>query len=251
MFLQIGEHQTIVVSSAELAKEVMQTHELVFASRVESIATKILSYDCSGFAFKPFGDQWRELRKICVVGLLSKKRVQSFRSKREEEVSNIIRSIASNAESVINLTDTVLSLTYKITSKIIFGNKCKEQGIFISIAKEMAVASAGANIADLFPSIKFLHLISGVKSQLEKIHQQVDRILSNIVEEFNARSTSGKSEEDADLVDVLLKVQENGNLQFPLTTNNIKAIILVSIFLPSTSLEFNVSINLSSNGEND
>lgn len=96
--------------------------------------------------------------------------------------------------------------------------------------KEFAVAAAGSNTADLFPSIKFLQLIAGVKSQVEKIHQQADKIISNIIEERETRLKTGKSEEDGDLVDVLLRDQENGNLQFPMTVKTIKAVIFVIIF---------------------
>ncbi|KAK9221000.1 hypothetical protein WN944_009424 [Citrus x changshan-huyou] len=192
MCLQIGDHPTILVSSPQSAKAVMQTHDEFFATRVETVATKIMTYDFSGVSFAPYGDQWIELRKICTMELSSKKRDQSFRYDREEEVSEVIRSIASKAGS------------------------------------EFAVAAAGSNTADLFPSIKFLQLIAGVKSQVEKIHQQADKIISNIIEERKTRLETGKSEEDRDLVDVLLRDQENGNLQFPMTIKTIKAEIFAA-----------------------
>ncbi|XP_038686840.1 cytochrome P450 71D11-like [Tripterygium wilfordii] len=42
MHLQFGEVPTLVVSSAEYAKEVMQTHDITFASRPRLNALKIL-----------------------------------------------------------------------------------------------------------------------------------------------------------------------------------------------------------------
>lgn len=85
-----------------------------FATRVETVATKIMTYDFSGVSFAPYGDQWIELRKLCTMELSSKKRDQSFRYDREEEVSEVIRSIASKAGSVTNLSDIVSSLAYNL-----------------------------------------------------------------------------------------------------------------------------------------
>jgi hypothetical protein len=41
---------------------------------------------------------------------------------------------------------------------------------------------------------------------------------------------TGADEEEHDLVDVLLGIQDQGDTEFSLTDNNIKAIILVSMF---------------------
>ncbi|XP_031265070.1 premnaspirodiene oxygenase-like [Pistacia vera] len=227
MHLQLGEISAVVVSSPEFAKEVMRTHDVNFASRPRILAPDIMSYGSTDIAFAPYGDYWRQLRKICTLELLSTKRVLSFRFIREEEVSTLVDWIASKAGSPVNLTEKVHSLTYGITSRAAFGNKWKDQDLFISIIKEASVAAGGFNIADLFPSIKFLESVSGIRPKLEKMHKQTDRIIENIINEHKkGQATLKIGEEDEDLVDVLLKVQEHGDLEFPLTTENIKAVIL-------------------------
>lgn len=107
-------------------------HICIKASRCSS---KIMSYDYSDVIFSPYGDYWRQLRKICISELLNIKRVQSFWSIREEEVSNLIKLIDSRAGSVINLIDEVNSLMYCITSSAAFGNKCKDQELFVEVGE--------------------------------------------------------------------------------------------------------------------
>ncbi|KAJ4725250.1 Cytochrome P450 [Melia azedarach] len=228
MHLQLGQIPTVVVSSPEFAKEVMKTHDVIFASRPQTLPTKIMSYDFTDIIFSPYGDYWRQLRKICVSELLSTKRVQSFRSVREGEVSNLINWISSKGGSVINLTDKVYALMYGITSRAAFRNKSRDQEAFVSVIEETTKVAAGFNIADLFPSIGLLQSITGVRSHVERLHQEADRILENIIGEHKKRNETlknGKSEEDEDLVDVLLRIQEHGDLELPLSTDNIKAVI--------------------------
>ncbi|TXG67930.1 hypothetical protein EZV62_009205 [Acer yangbiense] len=231
MHLQLGEISTVVVSSPELTKEVMKTHDVIFASRPEFLVSKVLFYGSTDIAFSPYGDYWRQLRKICSLELLSTKRVQSFQSIREEVVSNLIDWISSKAGSPIYLTDRLHSLTYGVTSRAAFGKRYKEQKSFVSIVIETTKLASGFNVADLFPSIEgLLQWISGIRPQLEKIHQESDIILENIISEHKkARATldlGNKHEKNnEDLVDVLLKVQELEDSEFHLTTNNIKAVI--------------------------
>ncbi|CAL5392569.1 unnamed protein product [Camellia sinensis] len=229
MHLQLGEMSTIVVSSPEIAREVLKTHDIVFAQRPYSFASRILSYDSQNIVFSPYGDYWRQMRKICIMELLSVKRVQSFQTIREEEVLNLVKSISLNKTSPINLTKKIFSLTYGVTARAAFGGKSKGQEAFISIVEEVGDLTGGFTIVDMYPSVKLFQVISGIRRTLEKMHKRIDQILENILNEHRERkriTESGKGEAEEDLVDVLLRIQKHGDLEFPLTDNNIKAVIL-------------------------
>ncbi|KAK3199948.1 hypothetical protein Dsin_023363 [Dipteronia sinensis] len=233
MHLQAGEISTIVVSSPDAAKDVMQTRGGIFATRGHYQAADIVSYDCTSIFFAPYGDYWRQLKKMFVSEILSKKRVQFIQSIREEDMSNLINWIASKAGSPVNLTDNLHSSSYNITSKAAFGRKSKNQVILMSLMKRVMILATRADIADMFPSSKFLQCISVVRCQLERLHQEVDQILENIINEHKdkARSEFGKREvDDEDLVDILLKVQEHDDSEFHLTIDNIKSVIIDVFF---------------------
>ncbi|MFQ6650422.1 hypothetical protein Gotur_022872 [Gossypium turneri] len=220
MHLQLGQVSTVVVSSAEMAKEIMKTHDIVFANRPFLVVSMITTYECTDIAFSPYGNYWRHLRKICTEELLSAARVNSFQSIREEEVLNLIETIKSNEGLAVNLSEKVFSMIYSITARVAFGKKCKNQDAFVSVISEESKVNSGFLVSEFFPSLKFLDVVSGLKHRVEKIHGEADRILGNIVNDHKESIAKGKRE---DLVDVLLRLQENGEV--PLTDNNIKAII--------------------------
>jgi len=232
MHLQLGEVSTVVISSAEFAREVMKTHDIHFATRPKVLAIEILSYNSTSIAFSPYGNYWRQLRKICTLELLSLKRVNSYQPIREEVFSNLIKSIASENGSPINFTEVVLSSIYTIVSRAAFGNKCKDQEKFTSVVKESVKIAGGFDLGDLFPSCKWLQHVTGLRPKLEKFHRQTDEILENIIDEHKrAKNTKVKSDQGEvaeDLVDVLLKYEDGSDQDFSLTKDNVKAIILVS-----------------------
>ncbi|GMN32054.1 hypothetical protein TIFTF001_044648 [Ficus carica] len=126
MYMKIGQVPTIVVSTPEFAKMVMRTHDVIFASRPRNLTSEILLYDSTDIVFAPYGEYWRQLRKICMQELLSTSRVESFRPIREEEMLSIVELIASTAGSAINLTERIKYSTYSITSKAAFGKKSED-----------------------------------------------------------------------------------------------------------------------------
>ncbi|KAH1163677.1 hypothetical protein AAZX31_01G166400 [Glycine max] len=230
MHLQLGEISSVVVSSPNMAKEIMKTHDLAFVQRPQFLPAQILTYGQSDIAFAPYGDYWRQMKKICVSELLSAKRVQSFSDIREDETAKFIESVRTSEGSPVNLTNKIYSLVSSAISRVAFGNKCKDQEEFVSLVKELVVVGAGFELDDLFPSMK-LHLINGRKAKLEKMQEQVDKIVDNILKEHQEKRERARREgrvdlEEEDLVDVLLRIQQSDNLEIKITTTNIKAIIL-------------------------
>ncbi|KAI5571738.1 hypothetical protein BDE02_11G114600 [Populus trichocarpa] len=123
----------------------------------------------------------------------------------------------------------IFSLENGITARTSIGNKCKNQEAFLPIVDELTEALGGFNMIDIFPSSKFIYMVSRVRSRLERMHREADEILESIISERRANSALAskmdKNEED-DLLGVLLNLQDHGNLEFQLTTSAIKAIIL-------------------------
>jgi len=234
MHLQLGEVFTVVVSSAECAKEVMKTHDLVFASRPLILASQIIGYDATNISFSPYGNYWRQLRKICTAELFTPKRLSSFKPIREEELSTLIKMIASENGSPFNLSEALLTSNYAIISRAAFGKTCREQDEYISVQKEVLKAAGGFDIGDLFPSATWLQNFTGLRPTLERLHQKSDEILEDIIREHKDAKSKGKDglvEAEEDLVDVLLTFQDDGgdNQDIYLTDDNIKAIIDVRI----------------------
>ncbi|KAJ7960903.1 Cytochrome P450 [Quillaja saponaria] len=229
MHLQLGELSNVIVSSPEFAKEVMKTHDVIFANRPYLLAARVMTYDSTSISFSPYGSYWRQLRKICTIELLTLKRVQSFQFIREEEVSGLMETIVSNEGSVINLSKLLIALTNAITSRAAFGKKSKDGQGFASFMDEVIKLAEGFYIADLYPSIKALQVITGLKPKLGKMHKEIDRILDNIIKEHKESklvNESSSAEKDENLLDVLLNVQAKNDLELPLTDNNVKAVLL-------------------------
>lgn len=59
MLLKFGEVSVVVASSREAAKEVLKTHDAVFATRPQTTTFKILSKGGQGIALAPYGEHWR------------------------------------------------------------------------------------------------------------------------------------------------------------------------------------------------
>lgn len=198
MHLQVGELSNIVVSSLEIAQEMMKTHDVNFAQRPSLLATSF--YECANFIFAPYGDNWRQLRRICTQELLNARRVQSFQSIREEEVSNLLGYLYSCSNSTINLSKKIFSLTYGITAKAAFGKKCKDQEDFIAVVKEGMKISGGFSVSEVFPSQK-MALLPTLEENLHKADKIADRIIDECREDKAATTNKGKANS---LLDVLL-----------------------------------------------
>ncbi|OVA20568.1 Cytochrome P450 [Macleaya cordata] len=229
MLLHMGQFQTLIVSSPEMATEIMKNQDLVFANRPFTAAAKAFLYGCIDIGFAPYGEYWRQVRKICVLELLSIKRVQSFRFVREEEVTVLIQKISSSCSrgDVINLSEMLLTVSNNIVSRCALGAKYEgaHENRFGELSRQAMKLMGAFSFADFFPSLRWMDVVTGLSGRLKRVSQELDTFLDQVIDEhLLPKSKNHNQQEDKeDLIDILLLAQkDNTNL----ARDNIKAIIL-------------------------
>ncbi|XWS21260.1 hypothetical protein CRYUN_Cryun30bG0040400 [Craigia yunnanensis] len=75
LFIQFGSRPVLVVSSPSAAEECFTKNDVVFANRPRLLAGKHLGYDYTTLVWAPYGDHWRNLRRVTSLELLSSNRV--------------------------------------------------------------------------------------------------------------------------------------------------------------------------------
>ncbi|CAA3018455.1 premnaspirodiene oxygenase-like [Olea europaea subsp. europaea] len=228
MHIKLGEVSAIVVSSPRIAKEIMKTNDVAFSDRAELMIAKILLHNCSDIASAPYGEYWRQMRKLCISEFLCSKKVRSFHTLMENEASKLILSIRSSAGLQINLTEHILAVESGIICMATVGRICKDQNSIIMTIKEAVSIAGFFNVADVFPSMKFLHFLCGSERKLNRMQRRTDAILEDIIQQHQERKGQSKSSEsmEEDILDIFLRISANKALPVPITRNNIKANIL-------------------------
>lgn len=83
----------MVVSSSELAKEVLKEKDQQLADRHRSRSAAKFSRDGKDLIWADYGPHYVKVRKVCTLELFSPKRLESLRPIREDEVTAMVESI--------------------------------------------------------------------------------------------------------------------------------------------------------------
>ncbi|XP_039146023.1 cytochrome P450 71A1-like [Dioscorea cayenensis subsp. rotundata] len=243
MHLQLGQIPAIIVSSPEVASEVMKTHDLAFCSRPATPVMMKFSYNGSDMAFTKYGEHWRQLKRLGTLEILSMKRVQHFRNVREEEVHVLIQNIRrSCSQEPVNLSEMFLCMSNNIICREVFGKRFSDDGQcnrseHHDLVLEIIELMGGFFLADFFPSFKWLSVVTGLQGKLERNFKRMNEFFEREIEEhsLSMKNDLGRDDkEEDDFVDVLLKSQKDStNLGFSLTRDQIKGVLL-NMFLGGT-----------------
>lgn len=230
VFLKFGEVPVVVASSREAAKEVMKTHDAVFATRPQTATIKMLTKQAMAIALAPYGDHWRQLRKICVLELLSARRVQSFRPVREEEAARLVQAVSSTSSPLVNLSALLDAYGVDTAVHSIMGNrlKVKDRDAFLRYIDEGIRLVGDFSLADLFPSSWLAGALSWKAHRAEAFLERLYAFLDCIIREHIERRSQEEEALQEDLIDVLLRIRSQGSNKSPLTMGAIKAFVIVS-----------------------
>nr|BAJ96133.1 predicted protein [Hordeum vulgare subsp. vulgare] len=229
MLLRLGAVPTLVVSSPSAAQAVLRTHDHVFASRAYSPVTEILFYGPSDVAFCPFGEHWRQVKKIATTHLLTNKKVTLVLAKISDAASRC---------TAIDLSDLLSAFACDIVCRVVSGKLFRKQGhnkLFRELIDANALLIGGFNLEDYFPKLVKLDIIKRmVCAKARKVNKMWDDLLNNLIDEHASKLTLLEhNKEENDFIDVLLTIQHEYNL----TRDHIKAQLAV-MFEAGTDTSF-------------
>uniref|UniRef100_A0A453EHM4 Cytochrome P450 71A1 n=1 Tax=Aegilops tauschii subsp. strangulata TaxID=200361 RepID=A0A453EHM4_AEGTS len=212
LLLRLGRVPAVVVSSPAAAEEVMKARDLAFASRPRSAMADRLLYG-RDVAFAPYGEYWRQARRVCVVHLLSPLRILSFRGVREEEAAALVERVrgAGAGGAVVDLCELLVAYANTVVSRAAFGDD-SARGLYEEGNKGRE--------------------LRGMEGKIRRTFKALDGVLEKVIDDHRRRRQAGQQTGDdggdhRDFVDVLLDVNETDNdAGMRLNTTEIKAIIL-------------------------
>lgn len=211
----------------------MKTHDTVFSSRPVVKASMEFLYGGKDLVFAPYGDHWRQMRKICATNLFNAKRVQIFRDVADEETTIMVNKIKrlSSLREDVNLSEIILGVNNNIISRTTIG-KCLEQKEGAKMFSEVANLFGAINFEDLFPSLRWIDLVTGLTRRMRKTSRQAHNLLDEVIEEH----LTSKSERK-DLVDILLQCENDSTLGTEFTRENMRSVLL-DMFVGGTDTSY-------------
>ncbi|XP_007014919.2 PREDICTED: (S)-N-methylcoclaurine 3'-hydroxylase isozyme 1 isoform X2 [Theobroma cacao] len=149
--LKMGIKPAIVISSPEMASEILKEKEGMFSSRTITEAIRVVSYDAHSIIFSPYGPRWKALRRILITELLSPKAFEQFEPVRTTQVHGLLKYlyILSKSSTQVNIAESAFTALANLVSNILCskslfdnskpeGRKMKE--MFWEMIKEMFIA---------------------------------------------------------------------------------------------------------------
>ncbi|GLJ52583.1 hypothetical protein SUGI_1119090 [Cryptomeria japonica] len=209
--VKFGSKPVLVISSAELARECFTLNDKALASKPVLSQGKHLGYNYSMVAWAPYGPYWRTARKVCVVELLSPKRIQSFAHNRMQQLRKGVNTMFQQAqqESSVNMKRFFSQLNFKTLMSMIINEKYfgEASGVSEEIVSEAIEESfvyhGCVNIGDYIPWLKWLDL-QGYEKAMIRVQTQIDLFMQKILEKHREKG-SKDGEEAEDFVDVLIQ----------------------------------------------
>ncbi|KAK9210023.1 hypothetical protein WN944_002392 [Citrus x changshan-huyou] len=194
MQLKFGSFPVVVAASAEMAKQFLQTHDHIFASRPQTAAGKHTTYNYLNLTWAPYGPYWRQGRKLYLSELFSSKRLESYQYIRVEEYRAFISRLYALSGKPIVLKEHLSRVTLSIISRTVLGKKY----------------------------FNFLDLQGYVK-RMKALKKKFDRFHDHVFDEHKAnRKGNLKDFVPKDMVDLLLQMADDPNLDVKLNYDSVR-----------------------------
>ncbi|KAF7852275.1 hypothetical protein BT93_L4569 [Corymbia citriodora subsp. variegata] len=219
--IRLGSHRTIIVSSSEVAKEFSTIHDKAFTDRPSITTVRLMGYNGAMFGFGPYGEYWREMRKIVTIELLSNHQLDSLKHIRVLEVEMAIKELfrawirqgKPRSGVLVEMKSWLGDLMLNVSLKMVGGKsyadcndteakRCKRsiRGFFDQFRIFMP--------SDLIPALGWLDL-GGYERSMKETAKELDVLAQGWLDEHRRKRLSRpRGDRGQDFMDLMLNVIE-------------------------------------------
>ncbi|KAK4390506.1 cytochrome [Sesamum angolense] len=262
--LRLGVRKVLVVTSPAAVEECFTKNDVIFANRPSTLSTKHFSYNYTTISIAPYGDHWRNLRRLAALEIFSPARIAMFTATRRRELTLVLNELLRDAEAgggstKVDLKSKFIELAFNLLSMTIAGKRYYGENVADAeearrvrfIMREMLEYSGNTNLGDLLPFLQWVDF-QGLEKRFAALMEKLDKFMQELVNErreFMLKSgfyggNGGHSKKT--MIDHLLSLQENEPEYY--TDELIKGIILVLLVAGtdtmSISMEWAMSLLL-------
>ncbi|KAL8495443.1 hypothetical protein ACS0TY_019548 [Phlomoides rotata] len=232
MSLKLGSKTTIVVSSPEIAKIVLQKHDIEFSSRSVPSSIRHVEHDKFSVAWLPVENQWRKLRKICKEQMFSVSRMDASQGLRTEKLQKLSEYVKQSCETggTVDIGAAAFTTVLNLISATFFSREFAQFNSDSS--QEMKDVVYGVmtyvgkpNLADYFPVLESIDP-QRISKQLKIYFDKLFAIFDGIIDEkLKSRGQTN------DLLEALIDINQRDEVE--LNRDEIKHMLL-DLFVAGT-----------------
>ncbi|KAI5054715.1 hypothetical protein GOP47_0029860 [Adiantum capillus-veneris] len=184
--LRFGRQRCVLVSSPELAKEILVTQDKEFANRpAYGFISALLFGKENDLFFANQGEPWQKRRKLCIMELFTAKRMQEMEYVRREEVAALLRNITHLSQAgttAVDLGKCVGAMSTKLIIRILYSLDGAGGGKDLPQIVKDAELEAAPFLGDFFPWLSLLDRFK--KRRLKSYRTHMDALVTRV---FNER----------------------------------------------------------------
>ncbi|MCE3216365.1 hypothetical protein HAX54_006255 [Datura stramonium] len=227
--LQVGTRLVVVVSSPSAVEECFTKHnDIVFANRPSLMIGIFIGYNNTTVAGSPYGDHWRNLRRLYTLEILSTNRLNYFQPIRQHEIKLLVQRVFQNSSGTpVELKSKLFQMSYNIIMRMAAGKRYysdevdnEEANHFRELMEEVNSYEGASNPADFMPCI-FRWFFTSMEKKLARLGQKLDELLQGLIDDHRSHKARNT------IIDHLLSLQESQPEYY--TDQIIKGIILVML----------------------
>ncbi|KAL0397812.1 UNVERIFIED_CONTAM: cytochrome [Sesamum calycinum] len=183
MRLKLGTMTTVVVSSPEIARIVLQKYGQVFSSRHRVDAIRALDHHKHSVVWLPVDNHWRKLRKLCKENMFSVQRLDRSQGLRREKLRSLrdyVKECSVNGDAV-NIGRVAFTTSLNLMSATLFSMEFAALGSagsseeFREIVLGIMTLIGKPNLADYLPLLRLTTDSSTPKNDMLEALLQINQ----------------------------------------------------------------------------